>query len=118
MKLCENCKRSIVGRSDKKFCTHHCRSAFHNMQRLIKKNTYQNYIDSRMKKNRNILKEVHQIYGDAEIGYDILITKGLDFLLITHFVTLFKDQTCRFCYDYGYCDVGNKVQIICQEIKT
>jgi len=112
MNSCKICKKNISGRTDKIFCNSHCRSAYHNKKRQKNINHYLNYVNKRIIKNRNILKELNDVYGNREIDQNKLITKGFDFLMITHFFETSDHQTLRYCYDYGYLLVGKNITII------
>jgi hypothetical protein len=112
MNSCKICKKKISGRTDKKFCNSYCRSAYHNRIRQKNKNHYLNYINTRIKKNRNILKSLNELFGKQEIDQNMLISKGFDFLMITHFIESSEHLTFRYCYDYGYYVVGKNIKII------
>ena len=54
---CRTCNKSIIGRTDKKFCSVYCKNQFHINQRSVTKNVAVR-IDSYLKRNYAILLEI------------------------------------------------------------
>jgi len=104
---CLHCQETFTGRSDKKFCHDHCRSAYH-YHRSNKTNTIIRKINSQLKRNRQLL---HNIFSNNNqiIKKSSLFNLGFDFNHITH------TQRCshheyKFCYDVGYIEL-NEVEV-------
>jgi hypothetical protein len=117
--FCKFCNKSVKGRSDKRFCSDLCRTAFHNNER---RTDYRNelvcMINGQIKKNRNILKSILDENRTAFNSTDLLI-RGFSFTFFTHENISKSGSVYRFCYDYGYW-VGKegavyviKAEIIC-----
>ena len=98
--MCLYCQNEIFGRSDKKFCNHHCKSAH---QYEVKKVTESLYfkIDRQLKINRRILKE-HNKLGLATVRKSDLIAKGFDPKYFTHYWKNGNNQVYLFCYEFGF----------------
>lgn len=74
---CLNCNADLVGRSDKKFCDQHCKSAFHyNNIRAGHRSLYAR-IDKQLKKNRRLLK-IYNKGGKATVRSEILLAQGFN----------------------------------------
>lgn len=76
---CENCGGKFFGRSDKKYCSSHCKNKKNNDRAKIRR-VATSADENRMRKNYEIL---HQIYefsnGKTELPIDMLRNKGFDF---------------------------------------
>lgn len=101
-KKCLNCEKPLVGRSDKKFCDHQCRSSFNNrgssqQEKLI------NDINKVLRRNRRILKMLCPV-GKTTVRQEVAVSMGFDF---TIFTSIFSTKTgvYYFSYDYGFCPV-------------
>lgn len=103
MRTCIECSIRIYGRSDKKYCSDSCRSAFNNRfnhsdVRLIRQ------INKRLLRNRRILR--HLMHLDAlQISRTELIDIGFNFRYHTHIRKNTEGRLLKFCYDYGYTDI-------------
>jgi len=99
-KTCLECKHSLQGRIDKKFCSDQCRSAFNNRQ-----NTFQSEhirkINFILRKNWRILSELNP-EGKIRIGKEKLQLKGFDFNYFTSMYTTREGTQYFFCYNQGY----------------
>lgn len=99
-KACVECGREFVGRSDKKFCSDGCRSAFNNKlsggsDKLVRK------INRILRKNRTILQQLNPD-GKAKTHRDQLLKAGFDFSYHTSTYTTKEGKQYAFCYEYGY----------------
>jgi predicted nucleic acid-binding Zn ribbon protein len=100
-RACPECGEKITGRSDKKYCSDACRSAFNN--RLQSKNNQLiSRINRQLQKNRNILAKLNPANSKIIVRKDDLITNGFSFVYHTHTFSTQKGHKYYFCYDYGY----------------
>ena len=101
-KVCLNCRGSLHGRSDKKFCNDYCRNTHHNLANSDSNNYIRN-INYCLRKNRRILESLllpsRQI---VKTSRQALHNKGFSFHYRTHTYTNKKGNQFLFCYDYGY----------------
>lgn len=109
---CRYCNEMIVGRSDKKFCNNHCRSAYHNNY-VSGKEAYISTINQQLRKNRAALHKACPI-GKATVRITYLEDLGMDFRYHTHTWRSSHNNLYYMCYDYGYMYIKepNKVLII------
>jgi predicted nucleic acid-binding Zn ribbon protein len=100
--FCNFCSKPVNGRSDKRFCSDHCRTAFHNnVKKEDFRNAYMCMINGLIKKNRNILKSFLEENRTDFNSTDLLI-RGFNFTFFTHEKISNSGNVYRFCYDYGY----------------
>ncbi len=101
-RLCPNCRKPIVGRSDKTFCCDSCRSEFNNRKSRTKLK-YVNEIDRILRKNRSIIDNLYS-EGHTSIEFSALHNLGFNF----HYITSLKegpsssDPCIIGCFDYCY----------------
>ncbi|HNT80835.1 MAG TPA: DUF2116 family Zn-ribbon domain-containing protein [Bacteroidia bacterium] len=99
-KKCSECGESILGRSDKKFCSDACRNAFNNRENRVGTNLVRR-VNATLSKNRKIL--LANIKGETGKAHKkTLSDQGFNFNYHTHSVTTKKGSTYFFCYDAGY----------------
>lgn len=107
-KTCLQCRARIYGRSDKKFCTNYCRSAYHNSRSLTDVN-YVRRINYQLLKNRKILERGFLEQRKKQyISYRDLFLKGFSFMHCTHKVERANNHALIYCYEYGYEFVENE----------
>lgn len=107
---CLYCNELIKGRSDKKFCTTDCKSAYHN-QRTNAKENYIKQINSQLRKNRSALKKACP-WGKATVRKDFLKQLGMDFKYLTHTWRTEQNNLYYFCYDYGYMQIKDTEKVL------
>jgi hypothetical protein len=100
MRKCYQCKKKIVGRSDKKFCDRYCRSAYHNEHaksdlRVVRK------INVLLKRNRSILKKL-QDRGQSKVRKETLSQYGFLFGYFTRFTVDPEKRQRYYCYEICY----------------
>ena len=101
-KLCLTCKKTIKGRTDKKFCDDYCRNSYNNQMHGTC-NSYMRHINRLLHKNRRILADLLPASANQiKTSYEELSEKGFLFKYCTHQVPNKKGNPCHFCYDYGY----------------
>jgi len=107
---CIECNATFNGRSDKKFCTDQCRSLFNNRSKSEKEG-YILRVNSILRKNRTILKQVNPV-GKTTIRKEVLNSQDFDFKFFTHIYNTKNNQTYYFCYEYGYTYIPDDKLII------
>lgn len=98
---CPECGEKITGRSDKRFCSDACRSAFNN-RRQSKSNALIRSINRILQKNRTIMISLNPSAEKLIVSKDQLISKGFSFSYYTHTLTSKNGHKYYFCYDIGY----------------
>lgn len=106
-RVCPVCGDKIYGRSDKKFCSDHCRNAFNNKLNSDYSNNRRN-INNILRKNRRILEEENTQSGKTLVSKESLLTKGFNFTYHTHTYTTKKGYIYTFCYEQGYLYLEDK----------
>jgi predicted nucleic acid-binding Zn ribbon protein len=74
---CLECGESLIGRSDKKFCSDQCRNTYNNRLRKDLNNTMRN-INNILRKNRRILNKYNP-HGMSKFQKKLLLDAGFDF---------------------------------------
>ena len=105
-RICPECGEEYSGRSDKKYCSAPCRSAYHNRANA-EDNTFQRSINNILRNNRNILTALNPD-GKAQVRRDRLIDRGFKFRYFTNEYETRNGTVYRFCYDYGYLHEGGQ----------
>lgn len=99
---CQNCERSLSGRSDKKFCSDQCRNEFNNHLKQDDNNYVRN-ITNALKKNRRLLQDLLTDKRDKmTVSKEHLTQEGFNFKFHTHSYTNKKGNVYYFCYEYGF----------------
>ncbi len=102
--FCLHCDSEIEGRTDKKFCSPYCRSAFHYQKNKEKEDTFFKTIDRQLKVNRKILKNYNKA-GLATVSAQKLSNEGFNPKYFTHYWKNKKGQVYFFCYEYGFLEL-------------
>lgn len=97
--VCLNCKKSLTGRTDKKFCCGQCRSNFNNQNKRPYEETIKR-TNAQLRKNRTILKTLCPT-GKATVRKEVLAEMGYSF---RHFSSMYGKYPKSYflCYDYAY----------------
>jgi predicted nucleic acid-binding Zn ribbon protein len=107
MAKCKICSNQIVGRSDKKFCSVHCKNYYHtNLRRVTNLAVAQ--IDIILHRNRSILLELmgkHKTQIKTE--RIVLDKKKFNFKYITHFQTNKQGKVYYYVYDFAWMEFSN-----------
>ena len=104
-KQCKTCGESILGRSDKKFCSDQCRTSYNNLQ-YRSENNYVRKINRVLKNNRRILSELNP-HGKTKTHLNELTTAGFNFEFFTSIYKTKTGNTYYFCYEHGYLALEN-----------
>ena len=102
---CLQCGKTLVGRSDKRFCDAYCRNSYNNLH----KSRYEQKIqatNSAIRRNRTILKTLCPV-GKATVRREVLDKMGFSF---RHFTSLHGSITKSYflCYDYAFMPIIEK----------
>lgn len=100
MGKCLNCHKKLIGRSDKKYCDHHCKSSYQYQVKKASEGLYLK-IDKQLKTNRKILKAYNK-KGLTTIRKDVLFSEGFNPKFFTHYWKNPKGQVYLFCYEFGF----------------
>lgn len=104
-KTCIECGRDLFGRSDKKYCSDACRSAYNN-RGISGSDKFLRKVNRKLKRNRNILSALNPD-GKVKTHQDKLIREGFDFDFFTSVYTTRDQREYRFCYEQGYLRLDN-----------
>ena len=114
-KICNWCKETIRGRSDKKFCNDYCRNAFNNQNKPIT-NKIVKEVNSILIKNRKILEMFVGIEKDTgKTTKQQLLQLGFLFSFFTNTYTNRTGKTYYYCYDYGYLPLDHNWYLIVKQ---
>ena len=100
-KECFHCGKALTGRTDKKFCDSHCKSAYHYKKEKESPERFYNKVDNQLKLNRKILKEYNK-GGKVTIRAKILLELGFNPKFFTHYWKNQKEEVYLFVYEYGF----------------
>lgn len=103
-KKCLECDESIIGRTDKKFCSDICRNSYNNKVNSLN-NSYVRIVNAMLRRNRKILEELVPA-ASAKITKTKLLQLGFNFHYYTNVHQTRKGDSYYFCYDYGYHPLG------------
>jgi hypothetical protein len=110
---CPICKKSIVGRSDKKFCSMICKSEYH--RRLINStNEATRRIDTILHRNRSILLEMMgKNRQQIKVPLIQLEKRKFNFNYITKYIINSQGKTYNYVYDFAWMTFStNEILII------
>ncbi len=104
MAYCPYCHEIIQGRSDKKFCSPYCKSAYHYQQNKTKAGSLFSIIDHQLKTNRRLLKSYNKA-GKATVYKETLLSEGFNPRYFTHYWKAQNGNLYLFCYEYGFMEL-------------
>jgi len=99
-KKCPECDKTVMGRSDKRFCSDSCRSSLHNRVRQDDVYAVKN-VNQILIRNRRILMAALDSRRN-EVSQSYLRAKGFNFNFFTHQIDQPSGRSAVFCYDIGY----------------
>ena len=112
MPNCKICKKEIVGRIDKKFCSLKCKNFYHiNLRKVTNNATIT--IDEILHRNRSILLEIlgKNIF-QKKIKKEILVKKNFKFQYMTHYYVNKNQKMYHYVYDFGWMEFSNDEVLI------
>ena len=98
---CFHCGKELQGRTDKKFCDAHCKSAYQYKNEKQSPHRFYNKVDNQLKLNRRILKEYNK-GGKVTIRTDVILKLGFNPNFFTHYWKNQKGDVYLFVYEYGF----------------
>lgn len=116
-KTCNECQKTIRGRSDKRFCDDNCRNAYNNRKNSSQDNVLR-MINRKLRRNRNILQEYLGEEKMIKVNKFKLLTEGFTLDFHTHTILTNKGQTYFFCYEYGFLEIENGLLLIVKNNKN
>mgnify|MGYP002146781132 FL=1 len=105
---CTRCEKTIIGRSDKRFCSDACRIDYHNQQR---RELYEGrkHIHQTINRNRQVLQSLYE-RGALVLTQEELLANGFSFSGITG-IACEKSHLELFCYDFRILQKGKKYRL-------
>jgi predicted nucleic acid-binding Zn ribbon protein len=97
---CLECGDILTGRIDQKFCSDQCRNTYNN-QLNRDENAYMRNVSRQLRKNRRILKELHNGVSHT-VEKHILLSRGFSFNYFTSLSRNGQGETCYYCFEQGY----------------
>lgn len=118
MNKCKICKKVIIGRKDKKFCSMACKSFYHRkLNEATNKETIP--IDKILHRNRSILLEIiGKQKTQIKVNRIELDKKKFNFKYHTHFNTNSKGKTFYWLYDLAWMSFSNDEILIVRKRKN
>lgn len=110
-KECFYCHKKLEGRTDKKFCDLHCKSAYQYKKEKENPDRFYNKVDNQLKLNRKILKEYNK-GGKVTIRTKILLELGFNPNFFTHYWKNQKGEVYLFVYEYGFRKINEKEKYV------
>lgn len=104
---CKICKKRVVGRSDKVFCSSYCKNYYHKKMRFITKKAAAE-INGYLKRNYFILLELlgkHKV--QVKVYRNILESKKFRFKYHTHLQINSKNKTFHYIYDLAWMEFSD-----------
>ncbi len=98
---CLYCKKQLTGRTDKKYCNLHCKSAYQYQKEKERPERFYNQVDNQLKLNRKLLKEFNK-GGKVTIRSSVLLELGFNPKFFTHYWKSQKGEVYLFVYEYGF----------------
>lgn len=100
-RTCLECKQGLHGRTDKKFCSDQCRTAYHNHRSKAAFPEIKT-INHALRTNRRILE---RFAHSAVVPRLVLIKNGFDFTYSTHSTRGKNGQLYRHVYEQAYLEI-------------
>ncbi len=98
---CLYCEKPLTGRTDKKYCDLHCKSAYQYQKQRLEPERFYNKVDNQLRLNRKLLKEYNRA-GKSIIRSKVLLDAGFDPNFFTHYWKNQKGEVYLFVYEYGF----------------
>ncbi len=102
-KECLYCGKELVGRTDKKYCNLHCKSAYQYQRIKEQPQRFYNKVDNQLRLNRKLLKEYNKA-GKSVVRASVLTQQGFNPKFHTHYWKNQKGETYHFVYEYGFLE--------------
>ena len=99
--ICIACGNELSGRSDKKYCDEHCKSAYQYKNAANGSEALYRKIDKQLRLNRKLLKGYNRA-GKATVRASELLSEGFDPKYFTHYWKNQKGDVYLFVYEFGF----------------
>jgi hypothetical protein len=106
---CKHCNKELLGRTDKKYCNLHCKSAYQYQLAKEQPERFYNIVDNQLKLNRKILKEFNK-GGKVTVRAALINELGFDSNFFTHFWKNSKGEVYLFVYEYGFLKIKEQTK--------
>lgn len=100
-KNCLYCDKVLTGRTDKKYCDLHCKSAYQYQKRKSGPKRFYHKVDNQLRLNRKLLKGYNKA-GKSIVRTNLLLDLGFDPNFFTHYWKNQKGDVYLFVYEYGF----------------
>lgn len=100
-KVCLYCEKELVGRTDKKYCNLHCKSAYQYQKIREQPERFYNKVDNQLRLNRRLLKRFNKA-GKSVVRCETLLQLGFNPKFFTHYWKNQKGEVYLFVYEYGF----------------
>jgi hypothetical protein len=110
IKTCLECGDTLVGRTDKKFCSDQCRASFHNRQNGAETG-YARHVNLVLRKNRRILSRLNT-RGRTRVSANRLREQGFDFRFFTNIAERKDGGIYYYCYEQGYRPIEKEYYLL------
>jgi len=100
---CLECGESLLGRSDKKYCSDYCRNTYNNRLDVTTKNLIRN-TNNRLRKNYKALVELNK-KGKTKVTRMRLYDQNFDFNFFTSTYITKAGKIYYYVYDQGYLEL-------------
>jgi hypothetical protein len=98
---CLYCNQKLLGRTDKKYCNLHCKSAYQYHKTKEQPERFYNKVDNQLRLNRKILKHYNKA-GKVTIRASVLVNSGFEPSFFTHYWKNKKGDVYLFVYEFGF----------------
>ena len=100
-KNCLYCETELIGRTDKKYCNLHCKSAYQYEKIKNEPERFYNKVDNQLRLNRRILKNYNKS-GKSVVRSEVLLKLGFNPKFFTHYWKTKKGEVYLFVYEFGF----------------
>ncbi len=98
---CLHCGKQLEGRTDKKYCNLHCKSAYQYQKSKENPERFYDKVDNQLRLNRKVLKEYNK-GGKVTVRTEVLLKLGFNQNFFTHYWKNQKGDVYLFVYEYGF----------------
>ena len=117
--VCLSGRKTLKGRTDKKFCDDFCRNNYNNRLKSDDNNYVRN-INNALRKNRRILESLLEGAKEEKLTThkENLTMQGFLFTYFTHIYITKENKTYYFCYEYGYMPLSDNRYLLVRRKKN
>lgn len=112
MPQCRICKSPMEGRTDKKFCSSHCKNVYHSKLRQVTDRATKS-VDVLLHRNRAILLEFLGKNGkQKKVNKSLLEKKNFQFQLVTGYHLNTRNKMVNYVYDFSWSIFSDRQVLI------